>query len=207
MRRVNRKKGFTLVEMLVVIAIIGALAAILIPTMIGYVTRAHISNINSTAGKMRDSVTYFMTQAGSDGYGMFRTHEALCDVDVLIVNYKWTVTTSDQDVFLSQYATKWTSVGSATKDSNIDVTNAEERMAYHLANAFVELENGYCRFRLVGGMCYALYLTDEQTVAVDEMPPFNNTSGWDVGEFKWANDDGGITPGGVTVGTSPVIIT
>lgn len=204
--KISKKKGFTLVEVIVVIAIIGVLAAILIPTMIGYATRAHIANINSTAGKMRDSVTYFMTQAGSEGYGMFRTREAICDVDVAIVNGMWTVTTSTQDVFLRQYATRWTGSGSCNRDGAPDVLVAEERMASHLASAFVEIVNGYCRFRLVGGMCYALYFTDEQSVAVNEMPPFNNTTGWDVGDFKWGNDEGGVTEGGVTVGTSPVII-
>lgn len=34
----NSKKGFTLVELVVVIAIIGVLAAILVPTMIGVVS-------------------------------------------------------------------------------------------------------------------------------------------------------------------------
>ena len=206
MRKLKRRQGFTLVEIIVVIAIIGVLAAILIPTMLGYVTRAHVANSNSTAGKMRDSVTYFMTQAGSEGYGMFRTHDAICDVDVEIKNGNWTVKTSVQDVFLKQYATLWTGSGTCNRDTDPDILNAEERMASHLANAFVELENGYCRFRLVGGMCYALYFTDEQTTAVDDMPPFNSTTGWDVDDFHWGNDEGGITVNGVTVGTSPVII-
>ncbi|MGN0594722.1 MAG: type II secretion system protein [Hominimerdicola sp.] len=45
----SNKKGFTLVELVVVIAIIGILAAILVPTMMNYVKKAKLKSANSNA--------------------------------------------------------------------------------------------------------------------------------------------------------------
>ena len=206
MRKLNKKKGFTLVELMVVIAIIGFLAAILVPIMIGYVTRSHVSNANTTASKLREHCTFFLTKADSEGYGMFLSRSAICDMSITIVNGVWTITNENKEVFVQVYDTRWTGSGSGYANGPGSASNnAEDRLATYLATTFFDYSDGYIKLRLVGGACSALYYINGQVTDVAGMPAFGDEKGWSVAEFAWNSVDQGVTSDGVIVGTSPVL--
>lgn len=51
------QKGFTLIEVIIVIAIVGLLAAVAVPTYQSYITRAKISELLLAASSCRNSIT------------------------------------------------------------------------------------------------------------------------------------------------------
>ena len=62
------KKGFTLSELIVVIAIIGVLAAILVPTMLGYVKKSKLSSATSTASSVFKAINTSLVELDEEGF-------------------------------------------------------------------------------------------------------------------------------------------
>ena len=60
--KMNSKKGFTLVELMVVILIVGILAAVAIPLMQGRIDKAKWSEANATAGTIRTAVRAYAAE-------------------------------------------------------------------------------------------------------------------------------------------------
>ena len=58
----NSKKGFTLVELMVVILIVGILAAVAIPLMQGRIDKAKWSEANAAAGSIRTAIRAYAAE-------------------------------------------------------------------------------------------------------------------------------------------------
>lgn len=209
LQKLKAKKGFTLVELIVVIAIIGVLAAILIPTMLGFVTSSRVTSANTTAAELQKQINNFLTDADTAGYGMKKSNTAMASFKFTIdENGEWTTkltegsfTTAASDAFkgTKTWGTEITGV-KANEGNKSDIEDATELMTRTLADVFPDVKSSYVFAYCVGGSCkYVAYSADgnEAPTGMPEEEDFKN------GVFGWDGNTAGITSDGIILGTAP----
>lgn len=108
MKSSKTSKGFSLIELIIVIAIIGILAAVVIPQMIGTTEKAHAANVAAVEGALKSAVEMAYSAALAEGSGHYLAPEKTADhagggdvelIDFLLKSYdpKWTVKDCDFD--------------------------------------------------------------------------------------------------------------
>jgi prepilin-type N-terminal cleavage/methylation domain-containing protein len=81
--KMESRKGFTLIELMVVILIVGILAAVAVPIMRGRIDTAKWSEANASAGSIRTSIRAYIAEKGPN-YDAYATdlHGGLDDSDI-----------------------------------------------------------------------------------------------------------------------------
>ena len=209
LQKLKAKKGFTLVELIVVIAIIGVLAAILIPTMLGFVTSSRVTSANTTAAELQKQINNFLTDADTAGYGMKKSNTAIASFTFKIADDgTWRTTLSEglyspaaSDAFkgTKTWGTEITGV-KANEGNKSDIVDATELMTRTLADVFPDVKSSYVFAYCVGGSCKYVAYSADGTDAPSSMPTEDDFKN---GVYTWDGNTAGITSDGIILGTAP----
>lgn len=214
LQALKKKKGFTLVELIVVIAIIGVLAAILVPTMLGYVTSSRVTSANSTAASIKNNVDTFLTNADTAGYGMLKGSGNNSEMTITVSSGTWTVTNPTTGAFKNGNGKTWAGSGTGTAGgTKVGVTAPEALLAIELADLFPEVQTASMVIYVEGGKTLAVAYTADTDSALTggtDCPAITAGSasasgGWSNTTFPWDNSTAGVSSTGFIVGTAPTV--
>lgn len=183
--RLKKKSAFTLVELVIVIAIIGILSAILIPTVVKTLRSARVASANTTANDVRNALNMWLTQqSANEIYPKLYDDESAVYVKIVANNGVY-----EDPEFLG---------------GDFWVHAEDEDALSQDLKRFIENTLGYKRMYSIGylieGRIGALYFFDEgtQPLGAPTAADFKRTDFWP--------SDNGYTEEGCVIGTSPILV-
>lgn len=214
-RHLHKKKGFTIVELVVVMAVIGVLAAILVPVLLGVTIRANIGSANSTASEIKKQIGYFLTMADANRKNYMLMGEECREVFTLTVSDgNWHIDAAQNPSAFSPDTVTWGNA--ADVDESTTTTSSqygEELLGMYLKSCFPELRNGVIRANCIKGVCVSAWYTPDTTDISDinDVPQFGTTAAWvddngdEITKYRWDGTQAGVSADGYIIGTAPML--
>ena len=214
-RHLHKKKGFTIVELVVVMAVIGVLAAILVPVLLGVTIRANIGSANSTASEIKKQIGYFLTMTDADHKNYMLMSDGCREAFTFTVkDGNWHIDAAQNPSAFSPDTVTWGNA--ADVDESTTTTSSqygEELLGMYLKNCFPELRNGVIRANCIKGVCVSVWYTPDTTDISDinDVPQFGTTAAWvdengdEITKYRWDGTQAGVSADGYIIGTAPML--